>query len=106
MRNPVEDFVKKLNSSSNRPHDKLSLRQYAGVSFLYVQMGPSASRRDLESFLQREAECFIRGTEWIYQFAYIRTSAAGLIYRFQLRVPDEKSFCCGNQCVNCILLQK
>jgi hypothetical protein len=103
MKNPVELFVQTLSSAEHKPYAELVRKQFAGVSFLYVKLRATFSQQDFENFLQKAAERFIIGTAWSYEFEYIRSSQAGLIYRFRFRVPEEKSFCCGNECPNCIL---
>lgn len=105
MLNPVEFFVDQLKSASEQPFQDLEQRMFAGVSFLFVKMDGSVTRQEFENYLQKAAEQFIEGTAWQYEYDYIRTSKTGHIYRFRFRVPDEKSFCCGNQCPNCILLR-
>ncbi|SEM71546.1 hypothetical protein [Lihuaxuella thermophila] len=106
MKNPVEIFVETLDTAEQKPYVELMRKQFAGVSFLYVKLQAPSSQQDFENFLHKEAERFITGTSWFYEFEYIRSSQAGLIYRFRFRVPEEKSFCCGNECPNCILKQR
>ncbi len=103
MENPVEVFVEMLGSAVHKPYAELVRKEYAGVSFFYVRLIATSSQQDLEIFLQQEAERFVTGTAWKYEFEYIRSSQAGLVYRFRFSVPEEKSFCCGNQCPGCIL---
>jgi len=101
MFNPVALFVKELASVPKPPFVSLELKQYAGVSFLYVH--GNISRSDFERFLHEKAKRFIQDTAWQYEFDFIRQARTASVYRFRLRVPDEKSFCCGNECPHCIL---
>jgi hypothetical protein len=102
MNNPVDLFAKRLASAPGRPFERLEWRQYAGMTFLYFLPAEEILRRRLEEFLNREAAKFTENTELRHEFGYVRTSRHGVVYRFRLLVPDEKSFCCGNLCPDCI----
>jgi hypothetical protein len=104
MNNPVDEFAKQLSSAPERPFDRMQVRRYAGVSFLNFLLKEGAAREDLETFIRKEAERFTENTAWSQEFVYVRTSHLGLIYRFRFRVPNEKSFCCGNLCPDCVRL--
>jgi hypothetical protein len=104
MQNPVEQFAEELCAAKDKPFAKLEQKRFAGVSFLYVQIPDEPGAKEtFEAFLRKRAEEFVQDTAWTYEFEYIRTSRQGLIYRYRFRVPEEKSFCCGNECPNCIL---
>jgi hypothetical protein len=103
MNTPVTQFIEQLNQRLDKPFHHVEERRFAGVSFLFIQPADSSFRPELEEFLTREALLFAEGTAWFHELEYIRTSKAGIIYRFRFRVPEEKSFCCGNRCSECIL---
>ncbi|MFC7441321.1 hypothetical protein [Laceyella putida] len=103
MINPVDLFVDHLLRAEPKPFKQFEHKQFAGVSFFCIQISETSDQQQVETFIQKEAARFIDGTAWQVAFSYVRRSKSGLIYRFQLRVPDEKSFCCGNQCPHCIL---
>jgi hypothetical protein len=100
----VQEFIHRLNKLAHKPFSDLFERQFAGVSFIYVKLHRH-SRTEFENCLQIEARQFIQGTDWSFEFSYIRTYHDLCVYRFQFSVPNEKSFCCGNQCPDCILLK-
>jgi hypothetical protein len=47
----------------------------------------------------------IKDTDISFEYRYVRRSKGRDVYRIHFRVPDEKSFCCGNSCIDCILLR-
>lgn len=103
MLNPVDLFIKQLISVPNPPFASLKVKQYAGITFLYVHQ--MENRPAFEQLLHEHAQDFVKGTVWQIKFKYIRQSHDISIYQLHLRVPDEKSFCCGNGCPRCILYQ-
>lgn len=106
MENPLDPFLKTLSNLSEKPFSQLEHRQFAGGSFLFIQARPSSSLNDLEHFLIAQMDHFYKNTIFTYELTYLRTSQSKFIYRIQLRVPDEKSFCCGNQCPHCTLYRE
>ncbi|TCS95015.1 hypothetical protein [Hazenella coriacea] len=106
MEKPIDHFIQTLSTLTEKPFSQLEHRQFAGASFFMVQLKPPFSKRDLEQFLLDEMNHFFKNTIFTYELTYLRTSKSEFIYRLQLRVPDEKSFCCGNQCPHCILFKK
>lgn len=101
MNNVIHSFIHQLTSVKNPSFTSLELKQFAGIFFLYVH--GMHDRYEFERFLQKQADYFVRNTVLKLEFEYIRQSQNKTVYRIQLRVPEEKSFCCGNGCQNCIL---
>ncbi|WP_212772936.1 hypothetical protein [Polycladomyces abyssicola] len=81
------------------------LRTFAGVHFLYLQPADGRQPHELDGLLEQMANELIKGTEWSFACHFVRSSGDTRVYRIQFRVPDIKSFCCGNQCPQCILLR-
>lgn len=79
-------------------------RYYAGVPFLYLRV-PEKAPSSLSSSIRRAALPLIRNTDLTFECCYVRSAGDRWVYRFRFRVPDEKSFCCGNHCPDCILLR-
>ncbi|SFI99031.1 hypothetical protein SAMN05421852_103154 [Thermoflavimicrobium dichotomicum] len=96
-------FITQLQKMNTKPFLQLTNRQFAGMNFLYVILNPNTSQTKFENFLLTEAKRLISGTDWSFEYQYVRTSNQRLVYRFRFRAPEEKSFCCGNQCPHCIL---
>lgn len=104
MIHPVDLFVDHLMHLDSLPFERLEHKTFAGASFFYIQAEGQSDQKHVESFIEKEAARFTDGTAWQASLSFVRHSERrGLIYRFQLSVPNEKSFCCGNQCPHCIL---
>ncbi|WP_126427617.1 hypothetical protein [Brevibacillus marinus] len=80
---------------------RVEWRTYAGHRFLYVTSTDALS--DLLAVIQREAEALIKGTRIRYRCDYVRSEEKRFVFRFRFLVPQEKMFCCGNQCADCTL---
>lgn len=99
-----EKYITYLQSESDTP-DQWFLRIYAGAVFLYAPLELNHSKKELEKQLDEQALKCILNTIWRFHYQYIRTSKTATIYRIQFLAPMEKSFCCGNDCPNCVRLQ-
>jgi hypothetical protein len=81
------------------------LRTFAGVHFLYVQPSADCHPHDVDGLLKQTADELVKGTEWSFACHFVRATSDTRVDRLQFRVPDVKSFCCGNQCPHCVLLR-
>jgi hypothetical protein len=79
-------------------------RYFAGTSFLYVVTKDGATRGQVDALIREQAGLLTQETELFYESTFVRKSDHGWVYRFRFRYPEGKSFCCGNQCPDCILL--
>lgn len=77
---------------------------YAGVPFLYLH-APKKTLPRLSSSFRRAALPLIRNAELTFEYQYVRRCKSRWVFRFRFRVPDKKSFCCGNRCPDCIFLR-
>lgn len=103
MQTLLEIFLKKLAQSRNKPFLTLTSRCFAGVSFLYVQLKNGHSQTEWEQFLMDEAKSLIENTVWTFDFRFVRLHGEQLVYRVRFLAPLSKSFCCGNECPDCVL---
>ncbi|OYD08913.1 hypothetical protein [Paludifilum halophilum] len=85
---------------------KVTSRTYAGVPFLYILPGKSQDEKKISQSIRRTAAHLTRHTELSWECSYVRTSGEELVYRFRFLYPDQKSFCCGNQCSDCVLQRR
>ncbi len=84
----------------------VSRRIHAGITFLSILPKDGITKQEIEQLIRGAASRLVDRTDLSYDNHYVRTTGQGIIvFRFRFRVPNEKSFCCGNQCVNCILLR-
>ncbi|MBD1370968.1 hypothetical protein IC620_01145 [Hazenella sp. IB182357] len=105
MIHPIQPFVQYLLVQPDIPYQSLDMKIFAGVPFLYFKLQDHSGQHALEVWLDKVIEGFTSGTIWTIQWLYIRSSSNGLVYKFSIRSPNQKSFCCGNQCPNCILFR-
>ena len=76
-------------------------RTYAGQRFFYVNsMLPAPT---VTTCILEVAKHLSSGTRLQPECVYVRSEATWHVYRFRFRVPDEKQFCCGNLCADCVL---
>ncbi|WP_460414921.1 hypothetical protein [Planifilum fimeticola] len=87
------------------PDLSIEHRRYVGIDFLYVRPPTTAAKASFESTARKQADKMVLGTPLFYECHFVRTATDRLVYRFRFRVPDRKSFCCGNQCSDCVLLR-
>ncbi|UFJ42954.1 hypothetical protein LOK74_10865 [Brevibacillus humidisoli] len=81
--------------------DRIDWREFAGHRFLYVTS--SLAHRELITVILQDAEALVKGTRIRCQCNHIRTEEQRSVFRFRFLVPEEKMFCCGNQCEDCTL---
>ncbi|MGN7468768.1 hypothetical protein [Brevibacillus sp. SAFN-007a] len=83
---------------------KCDWRTHAGQLFLYVSSALPASR--LTERLLETGERLTAPTTLKPECLYVRSSDDQHVYPFRFLVPNEKQFCCGNLCEDCILLRE
>lgn len=105
MRNPLYAKLQIQITQKRNSEHALLIRPYAGVVFLYASKDEYETRESFEEELQSIAQKLILGTVWNFTFLYIRTSSQAYVYRAQFLAPMEKSFCCGNECPDCVRLK-
>lgn len=99
----MEAFITALLERLQREPDcrKAEHRVYAGVDFFYLTpAGLHWGERMKQLVIP-----LLEGTEVSFNCRHIRRSRERSVYRIHFRMPLEKSFCCGNQCVDCILFK-
>ncbi|MFC4076917.1 hypothetical protein [Salinithrix halophila] len=82
------------------------LRNYAGVQFLYILPATAVNHKEIRCLIDEKATDLTRNSARFHECQYVRQSRGWLVFRFRFRFPDEKSFCCGNQCIDCVLLHR
>ncbi|MFC7372050.1 hypothetical protein ACFQPF_10185 [Fictibacillus iocasae] len=96
-----ERFLEQLN------HSETGLSAYkkevTGIPFLYVSLLASTiGREQAEHTIKVCAAQSIKGKRLSLLMEYVREDSHLLVYRFRFLVPQEKMFCCGNLCPDCI----
>ncbi|WP_456271650.1 hypothetical protein [Bacillus sp. AK031] len=79
------------------------MKKIAGIPFIYVK--GSLSKEEIEEIVMRSSAKSMRGKRLHSETVYVRTKDQHYVYRHRFYVPQEKMFCCGNLCVDCIRLR-
>ncbi|SDM62509.1 hypothetical protein SAMN04488137_1097 [Fictibacillus solisalsi] len=77
----------------------------AGLPFLYILTSGTISEKMIEEMIKQEAIYAMKGKRINAEMIYVRKEAFLFVYRFRFLVPQEKMFCCGNLCEDCIRYQ-
>ncbi|WP_409253589.1 hypothetical protein V1502_06695 [Bacillus sp. SCS-153A] len=83
--------------------EDFEMKKIAGIPFIYV--GGSLPKDQLEELIKKAAAKSMRGKRLHSETVYVRQKGSELVYRHRFYVPQEKMFCCGNLCVDCIRLR-
>ncbi|MGF2615527.1 hypothetical protein FZC84_14790 [Rossellomorea vietnamensis] len=79
------------------------MKKIAGIPFIYIKA--ELPKEELEDSIKRAAAKSIRGKRLHSETVYVRKRSEYYVYRHRFYVPQEKMFCCGNLCVDCIRLR-
>ncbi|MDZ5711540.1 hypothetical protein [Jeotgalibacillus haloalkalitolerans] len=73
----------------------------AGIPFLYLH-SITSDRQEIEQKIKRCAVRAMRGKRLNAETIFVRAENEQWVYRHRFYVPQEKMFCCGNLCSDCI----
>ncbi|KGP72454.1 hypothetical protein [Pontibacillus yanchengensis] len=79
-------------------------KHVTGIPFIYIKV-TSISRNELEEILKLAAAKAMKGKRLTLSMYYVRENEAYYVYHVRFLVPQQKMFCCGNMCVDCIRLE-
>jgi hypothetical protein len=77
-------------------------KTYSGIPFIYLQPSSSITEIEIEELLKQAAIKVMNGKRLTYEITFVRKHSHSYVYRIRFKVPQEKLFCCGNRCSNCI----
>ncbi|MBM7659485.1 hypothetical protein JOC85_000252 [Bacillus mesophilus] len=80
-------------------------QNYSGIPFLYVEINEETTQKDLEQLLKTASAQVMKGKRLHVETIFVRQESSLYVYRHRFYVPQEKMFCCGNICVDCIRLK-
>ncbi len=90
-------------------HDPCILTCYkktiAGIPFVYVTSSTQLERKEIEESLKKAAASAMKGKRLTLSMSFVREHEALYVYRVRFLVPQQKMFCCGNMCTDCIRFQ-
>jgi hypothetical protein len=79
-------------------------KKIAGIPFLYVET--ELDREDVEYLIRKRSARAMRGKRLHSHTIFFRSQSSLYVYRHRFYVPQEKMFCCGNLCVDCVRLKQ
>jgi hypothetical protein len=96
-----DKFAEILKSSEGI--EKYEMKKIAGIPFIYIE-GP-LSKENMEEIIKKASAKSMRGKRLHSETVYVRQAGSRYVYRHRFFVPQEKMFCCGNLCIDCIRLR-
>lgn len=96
-------FLTEMNSNSTIKH--CERKDITGIPFIYIT---AAEDLDLEVILQTIKICSKKAMykqRVTVKTNFVRKSDLIYVFRHRFFVPQEKMFCCGNLCEDCIRLK-
>ena len=80
----------------------VSKQTITGIPFLYLTVNSNIRKAEIEMLIKLEAAKSMRGKQLRMEYSFVREEEQMLVYRVRFLVPQEKMFCCGNLCPDCI----
>ncbi len=80
------------------------VKRSAGIPFLYIQS--NKEKHDIEHSIKKWSAKAMRGKRLHSDTIFFREKESLYVYRHRFYVPQEKMFCCGNLCVDCVRLKQ
>ncbi|MCA1029948.1 hypothetical protein LCL95_02735 [Bacillus timonensis] len=78
-------------------------KDVAGIPFLYVTSRSTEGQHEFVNHLIKLASAeAMKGKRLTSETIFVRKEHNVFVYRHRFYVPQEKMFCCGNICVDCI----
>ena len=96
-------FLEKLTECGG--FESTAYKKYAGIPFLMVTC--MDAEMPLQSAIQKikQASAYaMKGKRLHSETVFVRKDQKTFIFRHRFYVPQEKMFCCGNLCEDCIRL--
>ena len=79
-------------------------KTFTGIPFLYIT-AIGMQQQQLNDLLIQIAAKAMKGKQLSCDITFVRMKSQTFVYRIRFKVPQEKLFCCGNGCTNCIRLK-
>ncbi|MCM3732291.1 hypothetical protein M3196_11530 [Fictibacillus nanhaiensis] len=98
-----EDFFYHIQPDPDVIHIEKKLM--AGIPFVYVSVVPQTSLETATNILKKHAVKSMKGKRLTLEINFVRSEENLYVFRMRFLVPQEKMFCCGNLCFDCIRLR-
>lgn len=100
-----EKFLHELSSNSH--YSFVQKQVYSGVPFLYIKTHETGEvpLEFIETTIKEASAKSMKGKRLHSETIFVRIEQNEYVFRHRFYVPQEKMFCCGNLCVNCVRLR-
>ncbi|MCD7033919.1 hypothetical protein LRR81_06695 [Metabacillus sp. GX 13764] len=78
----------------------------AGTPFLYISAKEDVPLEELKKCIFRASKKAMLKKRVTVKTVFVRRDGNLNVFRHRFFVPQEKMFCCGNLCPDCVLLKK
>ncbi len=97
-----ENFLDLLRKEENV--QSANVKWVAGIPFLYIES--EGIKSEIEFIIKKWSAKAMRGKRLHSDTIFFRRENNVYVYRHRFFVPQEKMFCCGNLCVDCVRLKQ
>ncbi|MCA1053393.1 hypothetical protein LCM10_00240 [Rossellomorea aquimaris] len=97
-----DEFIDYLNG--DLAIEEANVKWIAGIPFLYIRS--ELDKREVEHAIKKWSARSMRGKRLHSETIFFREDSSQYVYRHRFYVPQEKMFCCGNLCVDCVRLKQ
>ncbi|MGD7043567.1 hypothetical protein [Jeotgalibacillus proteolyticus] len=94
-----DDFVHRLSKTEGIT--EVRWKKIAGIPFLYIS-ADGIETEQLYFEIKKNAGRAMRGKRLHAETVPVRQNQNEYVFRHRFYVPQEKMFCCGNLCPDCI----
>ncbi|MGW6301394.1 hypothetical protein, partial [Peribacillus butanolivorans] len=92
----------------NEEISQASLKKITGIPFIYIhysQKDKENEKNNLFLLIKKAASRSMRGKQLHCETIFVRQEIQLFVFRHRFYVPQQKMFCCGNLCPDCILFR-
>ena len=90
------------NLTNDNRIESSQYKKVAGIPFIYITVSSPISINALEGIVEGYAKQIIKSKRITTQTIFVRQTKQMYVFRHRFFVPQEKMFCCGNECEDCI----
>jgi hypothetical protein len=94
-------FLENLAAQPNI--SKVIRKKVTGIPFLYIDT--SLGQNEVELIIRERSAKAMKGKRLQSMTTFVRMDNMTYVYRHRFYVPQQKMFCCGNLCDDCVRLQ-
>ncbi|UII57292.1 hypothetical protein LS684_07585 [Cytobacillus spongiae] len=87
------------------PIKHVEYKQITGIPFLYIETNVFLRVQEVEILIRTHAAKAMKGKRLHSETILVRNKENLFVYRHRFFVPQQKMFCCGNLCLDCVRLK-